>query len=156
LKYSQAKAVRGQIVNALLAGANFELPETTVAHETKNVVYNIVQENSKRGVSRELIEKQKEEIYTAAARSAKERVKLAFLVQRIAEREGIKVSQEEVIQRAQSLAAAYQIPLDQFIKDLQKRNGVNELYDQMAHEKVLEFLEGNAKIEGGTPAADPA
>jgi trigger factor len=152
LKYSQAKAVRGQIIDTLLGGANFELPETAVAHETRNVVYNIVQENSKRGVPRDLIEKQKEEIYTAATRSAKDRVKLAFLVQRIAESEGIKVSQEEVLRRVQSLAAAYQIPPDQFIKDLQKRNGVNELYDQIAHEKVLEFLEINARIEN-VPAA---
>ncbi len=152
LKYSQAKAIRGQIIDALLGVANFDLPETAVAHETKNVVYNIVQENSKRGVPRELIEKQKDEIYTAARDSAKERVKLAFLIQRIAEQEEIKVSQEEVLQRVQSLAAAYQIPPDKFIKDLQKRNGVNELYDQIAHEKVLEFLEINAKIES-TPVA---
>jgi trigger factor len=156
LKFSQAKAVRGQIIDALLGGANFDLPETAVAHETRNVVYNIVQENSKRGVPRDLIEKQKEEIYTAATRSAKDRVKLAFLVQRIAENEGIKVSQEEVLRRVQSLAAAYQIPPDQFIKDLQKRNGVNELYDQIAHEKVLEFLEINAKIENVSVAAAKA
>jgi trigger factor len=152
LKHSQANAVRKQIIDALLIGANFDLPETAVAHETKNVVYNIVQENSKRGVPRELIEKQKEEIYTAAARSAKDRVKLAFLVQHIAEQEKISVSQEEVLQRVQSLAAAYQIPPDKFVKDLQKRNGINELYDQIAHEKVLNFLEINAKIEN-VPAA---
>ena len=153
LKYSQAKAIRGQIIDALLGGANFDLPETAVAHETRNVVYNIVQENSKRGVPRDLIEKQKEEIYTAATRSAKDRVKLAFLIQRIAESEDIKVSQDEVLRRVQSLATAYQIPPDQFIKDLQKRNGVNELYDQIAHEKVLEFIEINAKIENVPPAA---
>jgi trigger factor len=152
LKHSQAKSVRGQIIDALLASSNFELPETAVAHETKNVVYNIVQENSKRGVPRELIEKQKEEIYTAAARGAKERVKLAFLVQRIAEKEAIKVSQEEVLQEVQALSAMYQIPPDKFIKDLQKRNGINELYDKLAHEKVLNFLEINAKIEN-VPAA---
>ncbi|HEY5297242.1 MAG TPA: trigger factor [Verrucomicrobiae bacterium] len=153
LKYSQAKSVRGQLIDALLGGASFELPESAVAHETKNVVYNIVQENSKRGVPRELIEKQKEEIYTAATRSAKDRVKLAFLVQRIAEQEKIQVAQEEVLQRAQSLSQAYQIPLEQFIKDLQKRNGINELYDQIAHEKVLALLEQNAKIEEVAAAA---
>jgi len=152
LRHSQRKAVHRQIIDALLGGANFDLPETAVAHETRNVVYNIVQENSKRGVPRDLIEKQKEEIYTAAARSAKERVRLAFLIQRIAEQEKISVSQEEVLQRVQSLSAAYQIPPDQFIKDLQKRNGINELYDQITHEKVLEFLEINAKIEN-VPAA---
>ncbi len=147
LKYSQAKAVRGQVIRALLNATNFDLPETAVAHETRNVVYDIVRENSQRGVARDLIEKQKDEIYSAAAQSAKERVKLSFLIQRIAEKEGIQVSQDEVLKRVQSLALAYQIPLEKFLKDLQKRNGVVELYDQIAHEKVLAFLEQNAKIE---------
>jgi len=147
LKYSQQKAVRGQIIRGLIERVNFDLPESAVAHETKNVVYDIVRENTQRGVSRDLIEKQKDEIYSVAATGAKERVKLAFLIQRIAEQEKIAVSQEEVLQRAQSLAAMYQIPLDKFIKDLQKRNGVHELYDQISHEKVLAFLEQNAKIE---------
>jgi trigger factor len=153
LQHSQRKSIRSQIISAILGGANFELPETAVAHETRNVVYNIVQENSKRGVPRELIENQKDQIYSAAASSAKERVRLAFLIQRIAEQEKISVTQEEVLQRAQQLAAMYQIPLEKFIKDLQKRNGVNELFDQIAHEKVLEFLEINAKIEN-VPAAE--
>jgi len=152
LKYSQEKAVRGQIVRGLLDRVNFDLPEVAVAHETRNVVYDIVRENSKRGVTRDLIEKQKDEIYSAATRSAKERVKLAFLIQHIAEKENIRVSQEEVLQHAQALAAMYQIPPEKFLKDLQKRNGVTELYDQIAHEKVLAFLEQNAKIEE-TPAA---
>jgi trigger factor len=152
LKYSQARALRGQIVRGLLDRVNFDLPETAVAHETRNVVYDLVRENSQRGVSREVIEKQKDEIYAAATHNAKERVKLAFLIQRIAEQEKIAVSQDEVLQRAQSLAAAYQLPLEKFLKDLQKRNGVAELYDQIAHEKVLAFLEQNARIED-VPAA---
>ena len=152
LKYSQMKAVRSQVITGLLGRVNFDLPETAIAHETRNVVYDIVRENSQRGVPKELIEKQKEQIYSAAANSAKDRVKLAFLVQRIAEKEEIKVSQEEVVQRAQTLAMSYQMPFDKFIKDLQKRNGVNELYDQVSHEKVLAFLEQNAQIEEVQPA----
>ncbi len=156
LKYSQTRSIRGQIVRGLLDRVNFDLPETAVAHETRNVVYDIVRENSQRGVARDAIEKQKDEIYSAAARSAKERVKLSFLIQRIAEQENIKVTQEEALQRAQTLAAMYQIPLDKFLKDLQKRNGVVELYDQVAHEKVLAFLEQNARIEDVSPASGEA
>ncbi len=146
LKYKQSRDTRGQIVKALLGKVNFELPETAVANETRNVVYNLVQENAKRGVPRDLIEKEKDAIYSAAASNAKERVKLAFLTQKIAEKEGIKVSQEEVLRRVQTLAAMYQIPPDQFIKDLQKRNGVVEIYDQIASDKVMEFLEINAAV----------
>jgi len=152
LKYKLSRDVRGQLVQALLGKVNFELPETPLAQETRNVVYNIVQENARRGIPRDLIEKEKDQIYAASANTAKDRVKLSFLVQRIAEKEEIKVSQDEVLQRANTLAATYQIPLEKFIKDLQKRNGIVELYDQVAHEKVMQFLENNAKIEE-VPAA---
>jgi uncharacterized protein YutE (UPF0331/DUF86 family) len=49
--------------------------------------------------------------------------------------------------------AMYQIPPDKFLKDLQKRNGLVEIYDQLAHEKVMEFLENNAKVTT-VPAAE--
>ncbi|HXF11321.1 MAG TPA: trigger factor [Desulfuromonadaceae bacterium] len=152
LKFSQEKSVRGQVIRSLMERVNFDLPESAVAQETRNVVYDIVRENSQRGVPRDLIEKQKDEIYSMAATNAKERVKLMFLIQRIAEQEKIQVTQEEVLKRVQALAQMYQIPLDKFIKDLQKRNGVQELFDQVAHEKVIKFLEDNAKIET-VPAA---
>jgi trigger factor len=151
LKYSQSKAIRSQTIRGLLGRVNFDLPETAVAAETRNAVYDIVRQNTQRGVGRELIEKQKDEIYSVAAGSAKDRVKLAFIVQRIAEKENITVTQEDAIKRAQQLAAMYQMPFDQFIKDLQKRNGVNELYDQVLHEKVLDLVEKSAVISEGAP-----
>jgi trigger factor len=147
LKYSQEKAVRGQLLGGLLGRVNFDLPEAVVAQETRHVVYNIVQENTKRGVGRELIEQQKEEIYSAAARSAKDRVKLSFLIRRIAAQEKIQATQEEVVRRVEALAQVYQIPVEKFIKDLQKRDGVNEIYEQIIHEKVVQFLEQNAAYE---------
>ena len=104
------------------------------------------------GVARDLIETQKDQIYAAAAGNAKERVRLAFIVSRIAEQEKLQATQEDVIRRAQQMAMMYQMPVDAFIKDLQKRNGVNELYEQVLHEKVLELLEKNATITETAPA----
>jgi trigger factor len=146
LKYAKSKAVRQQVVHSLLEKLNFDLPETAVAHETRNVVYDLVRQNTQRGIGRELIEQQKDEIYAAAAGNAKERVRLAFIVQRIAEQEKITVTQEDALKRAQTLAMMYQMPFEAFLKDLQKRNAVNELYEQVRHEKVLELLEKNAII----------
>jgi trigger factor len=146
LKYNRTKSIRQQVVHSLLEKLNFELPETAVAHETRNVVQDLVRQNMQRGIGRELIESQKDEIYTAAAGNAKERVRLAFIVQRIAEQEKISATQEDVIKRAQTLAMMYQTPFEQFIKDLQKRNGVNELYEQVIHEKVMDLLEKNASV----------
>jgi trigger factor len=153
LKHKQTRAVRNQLIHSLLNRVNFELPETAVAQETKNVVYDIVQENAKRGVPRQVIEGQKDQIYTAASQGAKERVKVSFLLQKIAEKEDIKVSQEEIGKRVQILAAMYGIPAEKFIKDLQKRNGFIEIFDQVMNEKVLELLEKNARVEEVPPGS---
>jgi len=149
----QKRSLRGQVIAALMAKVNFELPESTVEQETRNVVYEIVNENQKRGITRELIEKQKDEIYSAANTTAKDRVKIGFLIQRIAEREGIRASEEELNARIVMLANSYQMAPDKFLKELQKRNGVSEIYQQIIHEKVVNFLQENARIEDVEPAA---
>jgi trigger factor len=147
LTYKLDSSVRNQVVRALMDKVTFDLPESAVAQETKNVVYDIVRENSKRGVGRELIEKEKDQIYAAATQGAKERVKRAFLFRKIAEKEDIKVSNEEILRRVHSLAGVYQVEPKKFLQDLQKRNGLIEIYDQLANEKVVELLQKSAKIE---------
>jgi len=147
LTYKLDKSVRNQVVRALLDKVAFELPESAVTQETRNVVYDIVRENQKRGVARDLIEKEKDNIYSAASQGAKERVKTAFLFRKIAEKEEIKVSNEEILRRVHTLANVYQVEPKKFLQDLQKRNGLIEVYDQLASEKVAEFLQKNAQIE---------
>jgi trigger factor len=160
LEYKKSRGVRGQIIQSLLSRVTFDLPESAVAQETRNVVYDLVRDNTQRGVSRDLIEQQKDEIYLAAAQNAKDRVKFSFLIQKIAEKEDIKVSNEEVSHRVLTLANTYNIAPEKFIKDLQKRNGLVQIYDQVAQEKVLTFLEKNAVIEdvpaGAAPTPPPA
>jgi len=146
-KYRQQREVRGQLVEAIVSKITCDLPESAVAAETKHVVYDIVRENTQRGVPKDIIDKQKEQIYSVAANSAKDRVRLAFLVQRIAEKEDLKVANEELNRRILALAQVYQIPVQKFVKDLQKRNGLMEIYDQIQHEKVLALLEQHAQIE---------
>jgi trigger factor len=151
LKHKQSRDTRGQVIRSLINRVDFDLPETAVAQETRSVVYDIVQENAKRGVSRDLIEQQKEQIYSAATQGAKERVKVAFILQKIAEKEDIKVSEQEILNRIAALAASYQIPAKKFLEDLQKRNGLIQIYDQIMNEKVVDFLEQNAQIEEVPP-----
>jgi trigger factor len=151
-KYQRTRAIRNQTVQGLLGKVNFDLPESAVANETRRLVYDLVRQNSQRGVSTEAIEGQKDQIYSAASANARDRVKLAFLVGRIAENEKIQVQQEDVFRRAQYLAQVQQVPFDQFVKELQKNNAVGELYEQVLHEKVLELLEQHAVVTEVAPA----
>ena len=156
LKTNKARAIRDQLVGSLLSKADFELPESVLETETKNVIYDLVRENQQRGISQQQIEQKKDEIYAFANNSAKDRVKSGFMLSRIAEKEGIKVSKEELTQRITALAASYNIPPQKFVKQLQERNGIAQIHEQIIIGKTLDFIELNAKIEETAPAPEAA
>ena len=148
----QKRSIRSQVAKELLGRVTMELPESQVQQETRNVVYEIVSENQKRGVAKEVIDQQKEQIYATAQEVGKERVKAIYLFQRIAEKEGIRVQNEEANARIVTLAQAYQMTPQKFVAELEKRDGVAEIVQQILHEKVIDFLQENAKIEVVTAA----
>ena len=63
LNFKKNRSVRNQLMQELLNRVTFDLPESAVTNETRNVVYDIVMENQKRGISKEEIEKQRDQIY---------------------------------------------------------------------------------------------
>lgn len=147
LKFKEGRALREQIIRELFARVPCDLPESLVLEETRRVVYGIVQENQKRGVPQETIEAQKEQIFSMANASAKDRVKLQIILLRIAAAEKIQVGESELMQRIYQLSEQNQVPMDKFIEDIKKRNAVGEIREQVLCNKVLDFLQLNAKIE---------
>lgn len=152
LNAKQRASIRGQIAAELLRRVNFDLPESMVQAETRDVVYNIVAENQKRGVAKEVLDQQKESIYSAANAAAKDRVKADFLFGKIAEAEGIRVTPDELRARIVALAQAYKMTPEAFFKELEKNQGVGQVSMQILREKVVDFLQENAKIEDVQPA----
>lgn len=155
LNSRQKRSIRNQVVKALSDKVSFDLPESTLQVETRSVVYEMVSENQRRGVPKELMEQKKDEIYNAAQGVAKERLKISFLFHKISEKEGIRAEQHEMNARIALMAQANQMAPQKFLQELEKRNGVAEVYQQIIHEKVLDFLHEHAKIED-VPAAAPA
>jgi trigger factor len=150
------KGVRDQLLQALLQQVTVELPESVVASETRNLVYNIVNENQRRGVPQEVIEGKKDEIFQSASVSAKDRVKAAFILNRIAENEKISIDQRELSQRVVAIAQQNNTTPEKMVKVLQERNAFPEIQQDILTGKVLDFIELNASIEEGIPAAPAA
>lgn len=147
LNYKRKRETRNQLVGALLERVKCELPESVVMAETRNVIYNLVRENQERGVTKETIDKQKDEIYSVANSSAKDRVKVSFILNRIARKEGVKVNQEEIAERLMVLAQQYNMKPEKLAKEIRERDGFAEIHEQILTSKVLDFLELNAKVE---------
>jgi trigger factor len=143
----QKRSIRNQLVSGLSSRIQFDLPETSVQAETRSVVYEMVSENQRRGVPKEAIEGKKEEIYKAATSIARERLKINFLFNRISEKEGIRADQHELNARIAMMAQANDMPVKKFVQELEKRQGVGDVYHQIVYEKVLDYLHDNARIE---------
>jgi trigger factor len=143
----QKRSIRNQLVKSLLDRVSFDLPESTLQVETRNVVYEMVNENQRRGVPKEVIEAKKDEIYLAAQGIAKERSKVGFLFHRISEKEGIRADQSEMNARITMMAQANKMAPQKFAQELEKRGSLPEIYQQIIHEKVLSFLHEHAKLE---------
>jgi trigger factor len=146
---SEAKAdLRKQIVDHLLGRVEFELPESLVAQETRTIVYDLVRENSQRGVTKETLEEKKDEIFGYATKSAKERLRTSFILDAIAKAEGIKVEANEMEERIAQMARRNRVPPEKLKAQLDERDGLAEIEEQILVGKTLDFLLSNATVNG--------
>jgi trigger factor len=153
LNNKQSRTIRNQVVQTLMDKVQMALPESLVEQETRNIVYNIVHDHTQRGMPKEEIDAQKDEIYASANAAAHGRVKALFIFQRVAEKEGVRVEQMEVLHRLQELAAQYKMPVDKLYKDMQKSGRIEDIVNQILTEKVVDLLVQFARIEDAPPAA---
>ncbi|MGD9896132.1 MAG: trigger factor [Candidatus Methylacidiphilaceae bacterium] len=133
------------VLNTLLGSVEFPLPESLVEEETANAVREIVSENQERGLPLAVLEEKKSEIFSNARRLAAQRVKLRFLIERIAKNESIGVTDEELTQAVASLAHRQNLPPRQFIQRI-SRESLATLKRQVLLEKVMDFLIEKAKV----------
>jgi trigger factor len=143
----ETRRQKGELMKALLAATKLDVPESVVIEETRDTVYDIVRQNSYRGVSREQIEQNKNQIFEQASRSASEKVKLRYILHRIAEQEKIEASSEEVSARIVEMAAQYNVTPPEFRAELEKRKALDGLAEDIRANKTLDFLLAQAKIK---------
>ncbi|MDE1172061.1 MAG: trigger factor, partial [Verrucomicrobium sp.] len=140
-------AQKRELAEKLAASVEFELPESVVQEETRDVVYDIVAENQARGVSQEILEEKKNEIFENATRSAKDLVKLNFILRRIAEEEKIEVTEAELSQYLQYLAMQQQTPVEKLAKRMVENGAISQVERRILSQKVIDFVLEQAKVE---------
>lgn len=138
---------RGEIVKHLLEKTKLEVPESLLAEETRNIVQDIVRENSARGVQRETLEEKKDEIYQTANRNAAERVKLQFILDRIAQEEKVEVSDEEFAGHLREMAVRYGMPEPDLRAELERREALDNIRKEYRRSRTLGLLLERATIK---------
>lgn len=140
--------LKSEIAQYLLQKTEFDLPQTVVEQEMQIAVRSIVDRFIRQGGTREQIESQKDTIFNNASESSKERVKLSYILVKIAEAEGIEVVEDEVSSRIAEMAGQYGMSAERFRSEMERRNAIDGLRSDMRSEKTLDFLLEHAKIKG--------
>ncbi|HEX8371708.1 MAG TPA: trigger factor [Chthoniobacterales bacterium] len=138
---------RDQVVENLLSKVECELPEDMVQNETRRIMAEIVQQNQQRGISEEQLKESEKEIAIQAATGARNRLKGAFILTRIAEKEEIRINRNEVDSRVEQMAMKYRVTPKKMQTELQKRGGFGGLQEDILMGKVIDFLVANATVE---------
>lgn len=139
--------LKDEIARQLVEKTSFDLPQTVVAQETDLTVRGIVRRITMEGGSRQQIEERSREIVQSAAETSQERVKVSYILSRIADEEGIAVEDSEVDERIALLAGRYGMPVERFRAELERRNGVEGLKSELRSERTLEALLETAKVK---------
>ena len=146
LEYSKKKSIRNQCVDKLLGAVNCDLPETIVNEATRAAVHNIVQQNHERGVGKEIIEENKDKIYANAKTDAEVRVKANYILSKIAEKEGIKVTDQELSRQVAAMAAQQKVKPQKLAQQLKDNGTIYKVQEEIMNAKVIDLLEEKAKI----------
>ena len=122
-------------------------------NETRRALGELVQRNRERGVTDEMLKDKEKELVEGAAGLAAHRLKTNFILHRIAEREKIQVTREDVEARHSEEAARYNISVEKMRKELEQHDGLNALRNRFCWVRLLISLR---RMLASKPAQEPA
>src|SRR5204862_3393444 len=113
------RAKEAQVVKFLHERITFDLPPSLLKNETRRALNELVHRNRERGVTDDLLKGKEKELIEGAGALAAHRLKTNFILHRIAEREKIQVTREEVDNAIREQAAHYKVSVEKMRKELE-------------------------------------
>jgi trigger factor len=138
---------REQIMTWLVSKVECELPQNLVIGETRRILADIVQQEQARGAADAAIKESEKQLVEVASRGAKDKLKGTFILQRIAEAEQVKVTSAEMRARIASMAAHYGMTPDKAQKELEKRDAIDRVAEDILSGKVIDYLVTQAEVK---------
>jgi trigger factor len=151
------KDIDRQIVEKLLAEADFELPGGLVERRAKRRASSFRFQLLYQGVPAEEIEKRTEEIEETSRGATERDLKAEFFFEEIAEKEELQPTDAEAEQWVQAIAARRGVPAQRYRRELEQRGELDALRRQLMEFKVLQFLRDNAEVvDEGAEGPEPS
>ena len=151
-KQENQNAKRSQITQKILDLPDFPLPQQAVDDESNSIFQSRAQRAIQQGTKQEEIESKKDELWKEAKTQGEARVKLTLTLSKIAEKEKVDVSNEDLARAATQEAMMLRKDPAAYVKELsQNRQQLQRLRQDILHDKTLNFITTKSKeIKGET------
>ena len=136
-----------QIIEYLVNNTEIEIPPSVLHAQTEDNYRRILQYSFYAGATKEELIEKKEEIQKTASEDSVKQIKTFLILQEIAEREKIDVSEDELNARIADVAETKGMNVADYKKQLEdKKEEKNSIRNRLLREKVIKYLYDNAKI----------
>ncbi len=142
--------VRNDLISKLIENHQFEIPNSLIDVQARNLLNNFAQDLQQRGVDVNKVEKDFIQMAYNQMRGQAERdVRGAMLLEKIAEQENVEVSEEEITEEIQKMARHYRATPEDIRASMAQQGGEDGIANSLRTRKSVEALMKNAKITDG-------
>ncbi len=144
-QYRAQQVAKEEIIDKLVAGNPFPIPEAYVDRQIENQVRMQLNDLAGRGVDPNTIKLDWAKVKETQAEKATRNVRASLLLEKIAEKEGIHANKDEVDAEVQRIARREREAVPVTRAKLEKDGALARIAGHIQTEKTLQFLFENAK-----------
>ena len=139
-EYEAQQDARNKIVDKLVDAHDFAVPETYVERQVKNRMEQTLRAMAAEGVDPKTIKVDWKKVMETQREKALHEVKASMLLQKVAEREGIVATRDEVDREVERIARQQKEPLAALHMKFEKDGTLGRIAMSIQTEKTLSFL----------------
>ena len=139
--------MKNQILERLLKDTRFAVPSSLVKRQKEIFIKQLKDELLRKGVQEDDVLKKEKEFSIKMEKDAESRVRVYFILDDIARKENIDVTDEDIEGRIKNVAIQTGKPFEEVKKYYEKENLLGGLAEEIKETKVLDFLLKKAEIK---------
>jgi trigger factor len=154
-EYASQQKAKDELINRLIQSHEFPVPEAYIERQIESQIENQFRELAERGIDPAKLKIDWAKLKESQRPKALHDVKASLLVDKIAEREAIAPTNDEVDAEVQRIAKQQREPVAAVRKKLQKDGVLSRIAYQIRSNKTLNFLFEHARKEAGDVEPPP-
>ena len=153
VKYAESDAdarLRNNAIAKLIEENSFEVPQTLIESQARNLLNNFAQDLQQRGVDLKTVQDEFVQMAFNQMQTQAERdVRGAILLDKVAEAEGIKIEQSDIDEEIGKLAEHYRASTDEVLESLKRQGGTATIENNLRTRRAIEALIAKATVTDG-------